>query len=411
MAAERDGARSSRTPPTASESAQGRGQSTNDGRDERTDVEAERGRCGGAPCVQRARAFSAKGVGSETRAPRGVVEDPARRFPKHPVNEGDRVSTKVQPANDAGNEAWQLVAAALLAGDQTATIEAVRGIVDFDSAPSPVWGAAVRSFALAIESEDWDGIALPMWHFLRALTAVAVGFESEGGTATDDAERRAFSFFDGVVFCADQVLPDAARDERKAALEASRPDRPLNEREWIAADLAMQCERQANALLELSGKLQDEIGASVYLDGEVSEKTIEQARALLPKPIDQGEIVLAVRDLANELGSTVAENERRAMDAMIALMLRLGLHRQSGDDAVPVHQLLGAARAHKGLGGSWYVETMKLCVALGVMDASALDGLDDPKRRETMPAYKNFKSNASKWLSGKRGASLSLVKR
>ena len=54
---------------------------------ERAVIEAERGRCGGAPCVQRARAFSAKGVGSKTRAPRGVVR-PGEALPERPCERG-----------------------------------------------------------------------------------------------------------------------------------------------------------------------------------------------------------------------------------------------------------------------------------------------------------------------------------
>lgn len=321
------------------------------------------------------------------------------------------MSTKVQPANDAGND-WERVAIALLAGDQLATMEAVRGIVDFDSAPSPVWGAAVRSFALAIESEDWAGVALPMWHFLRALTAVAV--EGERDAIADDAERRAFGFFDAVIFAGGHALFDVARDKQKAELKARRNGRMLNEREQLAADLAIQCEQRSNELRALAERLQDEIAESLYANDEVSEKTIAQARAMLPERTPgttQREAVLAVRDLAGQLSSSRDENEQRARDAMVALLLRLGLFGYGGDDALPVAQLLSAARAHRGLGGSWYVETMKLCVALGAMDADALDGVDDPKRRETVPAYRAFKSSVSRWLSGKRGAALSLVKR
>lgn len=323
------------------------------------------------------------------------------------------MSTKVQRRRDTGNEAWNELAKSLLRGDQQATIEAVR-VVDFDSAPSPVIGAAVRAFALAIETEEYAGFAPPMWHMLRALAHENTSIDDADADATRAMSTKAFDFYDAVNAAGDAVLFDAAREEARERIRESTGGRALNEREWTAADLVMRCERRANELLEVAGELQDEMGASLVSGVEISEATMQTARAMLPKQTEadgQRAVVLAVRDLANALTSSVEENRARALDAIITLMLEIGLSRpRGGSEELPVAQLLVAARARKGLGGSWYVETMKLCVALDLMDASSLEGLDDVKRREVMPAFKSFKTNASRWLNGKRGAALSLVR-
>lgn len=322
------------------------------------------------------------------------------------------MSTKVQPANDAGNEPWDKLADALVRGDQQAAVNAGRSIADFNTAPSELFGVAVRAFMVAVSSDESAGFALTMWHALRALACELWKIENSDG-ASSEMNARALAFYDAVDAASESTLFDESRETERERAREKADRRPMNEREWLAADLAMKCERRANELLEVAGALQDELAVSFFRDDEIRDATLERARAMLPKPTPadgQRIVVAAVQELANTLSGSTADNRSTAIAVMVDLLLRLGPSNRGGDAEIPTDLLLRAARARKGLGGSWIAETMKLCVALGVMPTESLEGIEDPKQRELSPTFGAFKANVSRWLNGKRGAALALVK-